>query len=804
MVDVEGSDATRYRCPPGTLGAGDWTNVMGSTCNLGPGRDTVSDITQATSGAKPKAPKRGGLRDRAVGVLDRFAERARPQEDLERRRSILTPSRTPEGSTSGRLPDRRRIQIDKPENLNPPTGANRAVAAATDDAKKKNIKNNGKGIAGNQFGQNFGKEDAAKKQAIVSAESFNRRVFIVKNDNGAARPYRVVDEDRARTIKNGSIIGVVTPDGKHRPIDAADFSPSDAIDELDKDPNFGKPMGPNGPSGPKTPPAKNPPEKPNSRENRMPTPTKDLTIEEQNNLQRMTEEWDELSRKAKDSIDVFVDSNNEDDILRGIRSYEGRIDAQRKESQAALDRWRVLGNASKSGAAFDHLKFEMWIKSFEDRLRYANDALERVRIKKQRVREAREAEIEERRQMETPEPGKPRTVGVSEIFEPKNPQPLTRTERAAELATDADQVKSLLDPNVTFGYADDHMNVSHGTRVVNGYYIPSMVPIGNAGINNHNDAVKHLINGGSLDDVPDELLRDAILDSVQNGESWGWGLTAGQPYRFLLVGDGGGLNNLRAAQSSNQYGGTYIVLDEKTGRKYIVKSPTAFDGEFANELYGAFGQQLLGLHAGRIRVSGYDPLGYSDTNLPIVVEHFDDVVRQGVDGRGDDFDYDWDITLASLEDLSSPSRQMTLLMDDVMRNPDRHWENWLYVDRLPISNDLESAIVVPIDNGASGGWGPSDVSDVAETKNIIKSYVAGDQRVTQELKQLFARIDVERAFLALDELEETISGSGSDNLGQRVNDEIALSEITSKPAAERLRNLITAIQQLQGEGYFNV
>ena len=75
MVDVDGSDATRFRCPPGTLSAGDWTNAMGSTCNLGPGRDTLSDISQATRGAKPKAPKREGVRQRAAGVLDRFAQR---------------------------------------------------------------------------------------------------------------------------------------------------------------------------------------------------------------------------------------------------------------------------------------------------------------------------------------------------------------------------------------------------------------------------------------------------------------------------------------------------------------------------------------------------------------------------------------------------------------------------------------------------------------------------------------------------------------------------------------------------------
>ena len=779
MVDVEGSDATRYRCPPGTLGAGDWTNVMGSTCNLGPGRDTVSDITQATSGAKPKAPKRGGLRDRAVGVLDRFAERARPQEDLERRRSILTPSRTPEGSTSGRLPDRRRIQIDKPENLNPPTGANRAVAAATDDAKKKNIKNNGKEIAGNQFGQNFGKEDAAKKQAVVSAESFNRRVFIVKNDNGAARPYRVVDEDRARSIKNGSIIGVVTPDGKHRSIDAADFSPSDAIDELDKDPNFGKPMGPNGPSGPKTPKPKMPSEPPEDRSTGFPSIQKDLTEEERNGLESERRQWDEIRERQREITDSFADSGSVEDIQKIINKTEEAIERTKSSQANFLKKWREGDNTS----AADYHGYGVILEQREAQLSHAKSALERAKLVKKNLSEAREeADRLQREQEEAaqraaeqagvnpPEPKEPRTVGVGEIFEkPKPAVPTTPEPQDTQSATKI-QAKDLLDPNV-MGYKDDLFDVTHGNTVENGFNIPTQVSVGNMGINDIDDALNHLVNGGSLDDVPDEFLRDAIMGSVDD-QRFLSPMVSSPRFKLLDDSPGGGIN---AFYASGQYGGTFIVEDSKTGRKYIVKSPTAFPSEFVNEIYGQYLQQLFGTHAVRIRVSGYDQENSENGNLPLIMEHFGDVV----DGQIEDGET-WDSSEFFLADTSfdSLSKEMILLMDSVMDNPDRHFKNWLFTEFNGEN------VVLGIDNGASGSGGDSPLS-IPEMKTLIA-------RQTQEVQDALDKINIERALAALDSLEENLV----DQI-QRHNYSLWVQSEVADKAVTRIRNFLSALEEIQ-------
>ena len=779
MVDVEGSDATRYRCPPGTLGAGDWTNVMGSTCNLGPGRDTVSDITQATSGAKPKAPKRGGLRDRAVGVLDRFAERARPQEDLERRRSILTPSRTPEGSTSGRLPDRRRIQIDKPENLNPPTGANRAVAAATDDAKKKNIKNNGKGIAGNQFGQNFGKEDAAKKQAVVSAESFNRRVFIVKNDNGAARPYRVVDEDRARSIKNGSIIGVVTPDGKHRSIDAADFSPSDAIDELDKDPNFGKPMGPNGPSGPKTPKPKMPSEPPEDRSTGFPSIQKDLTEEERNGLESERRQWDEIRERQREITDSFADSGSVEDIQKIINKTEEAIERTKSSQANFLKKWREGDNTS----AADYHGYGVILEQREAQLSHAKSALERAKLVKKNLSEAREeADRLQREQEEAaqraaeqagvnpPEPKEPRTVGVGEIFEKPKPAVPTIPEPQDTQSATKIQAKDLLDPNV-IGYKDDLFDVTHGNTVENGFNIPTQVSVGNMGINDIDDALNHLVNGGSLDDVPDEFLRDAIMGSVDD-QRFLSPMVSSPRFKLLDDSPGGGIN---AFYASGQYGGTFIVEDSKTGRKYIVKSPTAFPSEFVNEIYGQYLQQLFGTHAVRIRVSGYDQENSGNGNLPLIMEHFGDVV-DGQIGDGET----WDSGEFFLADTSfdSLSKEMILLMDSVMDNPDRHFKNWLFTEFNGEN------VVLGIDNGASGSGGDTPLP-IPSMKRLIESQ-------TKEVQDALDKINIERALAALDSLEENLV----DQI-QRHDDPLWVQSEVADLAVTRIRNFLSALEEIQ-------
>lgn len=844
MVDVDGSEATRFRCPPGTNNAGDWTNAMGTTCNLGPARETLSEISQGAramqrigkpktpSGGQvdaadvPSTPKRRGVRERVAGILDRFAERARPTEDRERRRSLLTPSKKPDGPTSGPLPERERIQIDKPEKPKTPTGPGRAVAAATDDAKKRNVKNNGKKVVGSQFGQNFGKEDAAKKQAIDAAKTYNKRVFIIKNDNAAARPYRVVDEDRARIAKNGTIVGVVDSNGKHRSLDTEGFTPNDAIDELDKNPDFGAPRGPNGPSGPKTPTPKPPSERPEDRRNLIPDVAKHLTEEEKVRLEGERKSWDDLYVANRMIIDEFADNGSIEDIEKIKARLEQQIWDRERYAAAFLQNWRQGDDES----AFAYHSMQFAIENDKNAVAFADSALERARLVKKNNSERRDEAARLQREQEEAlrraaeaagvnpeEPKEPRVVGVNEIFEPKKPQVPTAQEPKPQSPTvqepnprvptspeppstgvpelDRKEIKDKLDPDVP-GYQDSFFEVTHGNEVVEGFFMPKEVPVGNAGIDTIDDATKHLMDGGSLDDVPDEFLRDAILQATGDPDLGG---IQGNP-RFTIVSadPGNGINAMYAQQSGNYFAITYIVRDEQTGRQYIVKSPTVFYGEFANELYGQYMQQLLGLHTARFRIAGSDPDASDNWNLPFVMEHFGDIIPGGVQGDGESLPRnEWAFYLKD-NVFDAPSKNLLTLMDAVLDNGDRHYKNWLF-NRGPNGE----MTVLGIDNGAAGAEG-NPIPTVRDMRQIILDSMASEPNddVRRRIRGLLDRIDTERAFLALDALEEKIIGT--DGFGSRHYDPYGIESAVSDPAVTRIKQFLEAIKQLKTDGLLNV
>ena len=244
--------------------------------------------------------------------------------------------------------------------------------------------------------------------------------------------------------------------------------------------------------------------------------------------------------------------------------------------------------------------------------------------------------------------------------------------------------------------------------------------------------------------------------------------------RFKLLDDspGGGIN---AFYASGQYGGTFIVEDSKTGRKYIVKSPTAFPGEFVNEIYGQYLQQLFGTHAVRIRVSGYDQENSENGNLPLIMEHFGDVV----DGQIEDGET-WDSSEFFLADTSfdSLSKEMILLMDSVMDNPDRHFKNWLFTEFNGEN------VVLGIDNGASGSGGDSPLS-IPEMKTLIA-------RQTQEVQDALDKINIERALAALDSLEENLV----DQI-QRHNYSLWVQSEVADKAVTRIRNFLSALEEIQ-------
>lgn len=794
---------------------------MGTTCNLGPARETISEVSQGARAAErlaigankpnrgygidknePPAPvKKRGLRERAAGILDRFAERVKPEEDRERRRSLTPSPEKPDGPTSGKLPERRRIQTERPATPKPPSPPVRAASAATDNAKKQNIKNNGRNIPGSQFGQNFGSEQSAKKQAIDAAKRYNKQVYIIKTEGAAKRPYRVVDEDRARVARNGAVIGVVDEKGNHRPIEAPDLTPSEAIDEIKKDVEFGKPMGPNGPNGPKTPKPKTISQPPSdNRKNQYPKILKDLTQEERDQLDRANKELEKINKTRKELIDQFVDAGSEEDVQKQIKRIQKHIEELEQRNKVFLERWRN----GEDGAALDYWETQSFIEHDQLVISYAESALELARIKKENLRDAREEadriqreqeEIDRRaaevipevKPAEIPEADKPvgpRPVSVGEIFEPPKPKLPTRPEPnipanppqgVPEEA--ALKVKALLDPN-TMGYRDDLFDVTHGNTVVNGFNIPTQVSVGNMGINDIDGAIDHLVNGGSLDDVPDEFLRDAIMSSLDDERFLSSKATSP---RFKLIADspGGGIN---AIYAGGQFGGTYIVEDLKTGRKYIVKSPTAFNGEFVNEVYGQYMQQLLGTHTVRIRVAGYDPENSNNGNLPIVMEHFGDVIAGDVLGDGET----WNQREFFLTDTSfnSVSKDMIVLMDAVMENPDRHFKNWLFTEFNG------EKVVLGIDNGASGAEGGYPPG-IAEMRSYINEAI-GYATEPQAMQELLDNINVNQAVTALEALEESLT-----NMIERHDDPMWVQSEMADLAVTRIRNFLSALEEIQ-------
>jgi hypothetical protein len=87
---------------------------------------------------------------------------------------------------------------------------------------------------------------------------------------------------------------------------------------------------------------------------------------------------------------------------------------------------------------------------------------------------------------------------------------------------------------------------------------------------------------------------------------------------------------------------------------------------------------------------------------------------------------------------------------------------------------------------------------------MIKGWIEEDYQVEQQVKRLLARIDVEKAFAALDSMEESILGGGERlGIAARLMDPLAYQAEASDPMVTRIRNLLSAIQELQEEGYLN-
>ena len=269
------------------------------------------------------------------------------------------------------------------------------------------------------------------------------------------------------------------------------------------------------------------------------------------------------------------------------------------------------------------------------------------------------------------------------------------------------------------GHAPDRFDQKLGHKVVDGVLMPDHVAVGNAGINNAADAALHLRNGGSLDDVPDMLVRDAIFEN---------GAMPGQPLggkRFKLGGAANnGINNRGQREVKNK---TYTVVDQITGKRYIMKTPSWVEDEIVGEQYAAMIGQLAGRPMARVRAISPREVRVNrergerrNQNHAILVENFGDVLGIQVN-----------------EGLPFPpapdraSKKYVKFIDAVMGNPDRHEANFMWAgnEQLPIDHGIVQGGggIVPIRTPAAAAaiWTSVDSPQIKENfRNLSGAKIA--------------------------------------------------------------------------------
>jgi hypothetical protein len=258
-----------------------------------------------------------------------------------------------------------------------------------------------------------------------------------------------------------------------------------------------------------------------------------------------------------------------------------------------------------------------------------------------------------------------------------------------------------------------------GHKVVDGVLMPDHVAVGNAGINNAADAALHLRNGGSLDDVPDMLVRDAIFENAA---------MPGQPLngkRFKLKGAANsGINNRGQRDVMNK---TYAVEDQITGKRYIMKTPSWVEDEVVGEQYAAMIGQLAGRPMARVRAISPRAVRVNNErgirrkeNHAILVENFGDVLGIQVNEG---------LPLPPAPDRAS--KKYVKFIDEVMGNPDRHEANFMWAgnEQIPIDHGILQAGdgIVPVRTPAAAIriWASVDSPQIKENfRNLSDAKIA--------------------------------------------------------------------------------
>jgi hypothetical protein len=184
------------------------------------------------------------------------------------------------------------------------------------------------------------------------------------------------------------------------------------------------------------------------------------------------------------------------------------------------------------------------------------------------------------------------------------------------------------------------------------------------------DAIKHIGDGGSLSDIPDEYLMDAIVSN-----SGKMGLFGRKP-RFKVVGSGGGVNGMTRLEDT--------VTGNMIGYKYR-EAPSFHIAEPLNEVMGEHFSQALGFEPIPMRIV---PAEYNGVTLVSELVHNR---RSGKIESSEKNIGPYTITKVP-KNIDKESLWTTALFDSIMVNGDRHTGNFL------LETDEEVSYMVPIDN----------------------------------------------------------------------------------------------------------
>jgi hypothetical protein len=272
-------------------------------------------------------------------------------------------------------------------------------------------------------------------------------------------------------------------------------------------------------------------------------------------------------------------------------------------------------------------------------------------------------------------------------------KPLSKKEKAA--------VESHLHPD-SYPHNDGFFQTRAGQRQLkSGLMVPLRVEVGNKGITSTDQAVKHLTMGESIDDVPDDFLRDAIFEnmdtSVRHGE--------GRRFKRLKIGNGINENNAPSERDK-----TFGIEDTVTGRKYILKSPSQFPAETAGELFEAGLGQMAGAPVGRIRLATAPKTRLNGDNVSMLFEHAADVYGSPSVQGGD---------YAAKSEGTDFGKQLMKIIDFHLTaggaGADRHGGNYMWATNGKTQ-------IIPIDHGISYGGDirPAEAEQVLNDNPKIK------------------------------------------------------------------------------------